>query len=508
MQWAKHQNRWFGKWHTYIGIFAGIIVAFIGLTGSILVFQDEIDEALNPKLFQTFHATPKLGFNDIASIVKEKYPKQRIVSISSAKNGNVTTAYKVLLSANGIQGNETETFINPYTGEISGKRIYKSSFIRIITDLHVHLMLSLPGRIFVGISTLVLLILTISGLRLWIPAKWKQLRSVLTIKFSSGFKRQNYDWHNVIGFYTAPFVIVLCVTGFCMNLGILAAPVLMKISGENTEVINKLLATKSQYTKGIPRLPINHILASAKREMPEARVTTLVFPSDSTGTFALQMLGQGKIALAKRDVLLIDQYSGKILFNNRKELQEIGKAYLGWLKPLHYGNFGGLPTKLLAFLGGISPLALMITGFITWWPRFKKKRKKSSPISRNKNIRKEPVPEQSWRKIFSGAFKKGTKYAIWMVFFSLATGALYGLSAGILIEPSLLTLYLFVSIVLLNFTVATLVLVAALVSKTLLLVKMNVNIRGAVRYFALSLSFLLIFTASFYLATRLEITSF
>ncbi|WP_346985148.1 PepSY-associated TM helix domain-containing protein [Chryseobacterium sp. POE27] len=52
MQWAYHQKRWFGKWHLYVGIFAGLILTIVGLTGSILVFQDEIDQALNPELFE------------------------------------------------------------------------------------------------------------------------------------------------------------------------------------------------------------------------------------------------------------------------------------------------------------------------------------------------------------------------------------------------------------------------------------------------------------------------
>ncbi|WP_029279647.1 PepSY domain-containing protein [Pedobacter borealis] len=46
LSWAKHQKRWFGKWHLYVGIIAGAIVAFVGVIGSILVFQDEIDRGL------------------------------------------------------------------------------------------------------------------------------------------------------------------------------------------------------------------------------------------------------------------------------------------------------------------------------------------------------------------------------------------------------------------------------------------------------------------------------
>ncbi|MFT3703058.1 MAG: PepSY-associated TM helix domain-containing protein [Agriterribacter sp.] len=52
LQWAKHQKRWFGKWHVYLGIISGLIISVIGLTGSILTFQDDIDAALNRNLFE------------------------------------------------------------------------------------------------------------------------------------------------------------------------------------------------------------------------------------------------------------------------------------------------------------------------------------------------------------------------------------------------------------------------------------------------------------------------
>lgn len=509
--WAGHQKRWFGKWHTYLGIIAGLVVSFIAATGSILVFQDEIDQALNPKLYHTLTETPKLGFSEVVKLVKEQYPKQRITSISIAEKENVCAAYKVI-SSKGKRGTATETFINPYTGALSGKRIYSSSFIKIVTDLHVNLMLSLPGKIIVGLSTLILLILTISGLRLWIPSKWKRLKSVLTVKFSSGWKRQNYDWHNTIGFYTAPFVIVLCATGFCMNLGILGAPVLMKVGGEDIGIIKKLIGTKSMYRKGLSQLPINDILTAAKKEMPDAHAMSLLFPADSTGTFALQMLGKSKIGQAKRDVLLIDQYSGTILFNNRKELQQIGKAYLGWLQPLHYGNFGGMPTKILAVAGGLSPLVLTFTGFIIWWPRYKKQKRKKRHKVPLKSLDKA-APDQitlvkTYRQILLKGCRQGSIYALWIVLISLFSGALYGLPSGVIVEPAFFTFYLITSIVLLNFAVALIVIIAALLARSLVIFRVKVNVYGAVRYFALSFSFSLVCIAVFILSYRLGITAF
>lgn len=95
---------------------------------------------------------------------------------------------------------EKEIFINPYTAKICGKRMVGSSFIGLVTNIHRTLLIPAIGRYIVGLSALCLLILTTSGLRLWIPKKWKQLKEVLTVNFKASFKRQNYDWHNVLGF--------------------------------------------------------------------------------------------------------------------------------------------------------------------------------------------------------------------------------------------------------------------------------------------------------------------
>ena len=77
LQWAKHQKRWFGKWHVYLGIIAGLIIAIVGLSGRILVFQDEIDAALNKNLFEVEIKQQKIPLEKTILLVKEKYPQLR-----------------------------------------------------------------------------------------------------------------------------------------------------------------------------------------------------------------------------------------------------------------------------------------------------------------------------------------------------------------------------------------------------------------------------------------------
>ncbi|MGY0035678.1 PepSY-associated TM helix domain-containing protein [Pedobacter sp. NJ-S-72] len=206
LKWAKHQKRWFGKWHTYLGIIAGAILAFVGVTGSILVFQDEIDRALNKELFEIVAHQKKLSFDELVPLIKKNNPKLKFDYVMAGKGDSPLEAYTAFDFKT-----EEQFFINPYDGKLSGKRIISSSFIRVVMDLHRTLLIPVIGKYIVGLASLCLLILTISGLRLWLPKKWEQLKSVLTVKFSGKFKRQNYDWHNVLGFYSSPIVFIYSV---------------------------------------------------------------------------------------------------------------------------------------------------------------------------------------------------------------------------------------------------------------------------------------------------------
>ncbi|MEH7464631.1 PepSY-associated TM helix domain-containing protein [Bacillus thuringiensis] len=52
-----------------------------------------------------------------------------------------------------------------------------------------------------------------------------------------------------------------------------------------------------------------------------------------------------------------------------------GLTYQTWLKPLHTGMFGGVFTKVLYVIAGLTPSILMFTGTYMWLHKKKNKRK-------------------------------------------------------------------------------------------------------------------------------------
>lgn len=493
-KWAKHQNRWFGKWHTYLGIIAGAILAFVGATGSILVFQDEIDRALNKELFEVMARDKKLSFDELIPLIRKNNPELKFDYLMAGKGDSPAEAYSALNFKTGEQ-----FFVNPYNGQLSGKRIISSSFIRVVMELHRSLLIPVAGRYIVGLASLCLMILTISGLRLWLPKKWKQLKSVLTVKFSAKFKRQNYDWHNVLGIYSSPVVFMLSLTGFCITFSTLVIPLLFIFSGKNPAGLQQVFGAKSAYHKNVVQMPLKQVIERVKTQMPDAYIGGLALPADKFGVYRFDMVSGHLPKEGKREMISVDQYTGKILLNSRRDFPNVGDAYLSWLTPIHYGSFGGLPTQILALAGGLIPLALFITGFIIWWPRFKKqreKRTKQEDIPSVIPVKEKPVKVKAalWPN-FKANFKKGLRYAAIVWPLVAISGGLYGLASGIILQPALFAIAFTCVLVSLNFICALL----AELFNVLFLLPLKKGSSGVTRYFSLSLSFFIVFMLGYIL---------
>lgn len=479
VQWAYHQKRWFGKWHLYVGIFAGFILAIVGLTGSILVFQDEIDHALNPELFEATVSQKRIPIEEIIPIIQNKYPAIKFQYIMDTADDDPMSTYRFFGSED-----EKEYFINPYTAELSGKRIASSSFIRVVTTIHRTLLIPQAGRYIVGLAALSLIILTISGIRLWLPKKLKHLKKSLSIDFNAGKKRQNYDWHNVLGVFSAPVVISLALTGLVITFNTDFIALLFLFNGQSPQSTASIFGSKSTVIANQDPLTPQQLTEKMYALYPDVKVKGIAIPNDKEGSYRFDAYRKGVAKTGERMMFIVDQYSGKILLNSETDFPNTGKSYLSWVTPLHYGTFGGWPTRILALLGSLIPPALFVTGICIWWPRYRKQRKNKSFGKANVISKKIELPNRS----FWFYFKNGLRYAIVVLVGALLSGVLYGLVSGIIKAPAFFIAYYFSMMVVVNFVFALLSYVVYLVS---LLIKREQ--KAFMKYFAYSLAFLLVF---------------
>jgi uncharacterized iron-regulated membrane protein len=181
--------------HRYLGLVLGLLLVIVGLTGSLLVFQREIDQFLVSQQFgQVIAQGDRLPLTSILENVKTAYASQPNLKISSINTlPNPLVPYRVFLQA--PKDKWLEVFVNPYTGAIMGSRDWDQTLIGYIFKLHYQLLAGDTGTIIVGVVAFVLLIVSISGIILW-PG-WRRFISGFKIKWNAHPQRVNFDIHKV-----------------------------------------------------------------------------------------------------------------------------------------------------------------------------------------------------------------------------------------------------------------------------------------------------------------------
>ncbi len=187
----KHNSlrKWAGRIHLWLGLLTGLIVFIVAVTGCIYVFHDEIKDVvwdwrtIEPKQ-QDFIEPSELQHK-----LKEKYPNASGAFVIYTGKDRPAAIYSVK------EATPYYFYFDPYTGKMLYEQNFKTDFFEIIKALHMYLLLPPAiGKQVVGISTLVFILMMITGIILWWPKKWKNLKNSLKVKWSARPKRLNYDF--------------------------------------------------------------------------------------------------------------------------------------------------------------------------------------------------------------------------------------------------------------------------------------------------------------------------
>ncbi|MDF5733148.1 MAG: PepSY-associated TM helix domain-containing protein [Rhizonema sp. PD38] len=352
--------------HRYIGLGVGLIAIIVGLTGSLLVFQSEI--TTHQKRFQIGSITPKgemLPIEVVLNTMKKSYASQ-----PDSKLNRVYVPTKpdepfdvVYVTKN---NDWIDNYVHPYTGAVLVNNLNSNPvdrFYKVIYPLHTSLLANDMGNKIVGTVGLLMCILTISGIFLW-PG-WRKLRMGFRIKWNAHPKRVNFDIHKVAGMIAAVFLFFTFFTGFCWNFSEFSEPVIRAItfSGVKQEPV-------SQYIPGQSPLKLPEQLKIAQAQLPTAELRSVYFPQKPDSALMIRYkLPQEKVDYGNSYVYL-DQYNGKVLrVDNFLKPSSLGDRILNSFDALHYGTFGGLPTRILYVFVGLSPFLLLVTGIDMYWHR-------------------------------------------------------------------------------------------------------------------------------------------
>ncbi|MEJ6978986.1 PepSY-associated TM helix domain-containing protein [Pedobacter sp. P351] len=401
-----------GLLHLWLGLASGIIVFIVSITGCIYVFEKEIKNIIEPWRFISSQKGPFLEPSKLSSIAENVVKGKKAGSLTY--NGANEAVVISFFSRNKVKeakaGDRYEVvYLNPYNGAVlkvkSLSRGSNSDFFRFVLNGHRALWLPYPiGRPIVGVSVLVFVIMLLSGIVLWWPRKW--IRSIrdksFKIKWNGSFKRANYDTHNVLGFYSCLFLLIISLTGLVWSFQWFSKSVYWLSSGGKSIPEYKQPISDTTLTVPFKMTAIDKIWMSLSGNGNNRTAMFISIPKKSADAIGISVYyNQG--TYYKMDYHYFDQHSLKVL---KADGPYFGKyADAGAADKLrrmnydiHVGAILGLPGKILAFLASLISASLPVTGFLIWWGKRKKSKKrkytgrlKPDEIDLNERILLKPI---------------------------------------------------------------------------------------------------------------------
>ncbi|OQK16461.1 hypothetical protein AU255_00705 [Methyloprofundus sedimenti] len=367
--------------HLWLGLTAGAALLLIGLTGSILVFWQEIDAWLNPQLLQVEVPDTKVYLSPVilAETSKSMLPEQAEISwIEFPNHSHESLVLNYSMPSLSVSGemDEWKLYIDPFSAQIKGTRLWYPAdyfsgmdFIPLIFKLHYALLMKTNGMVFVGIIAVILIISVLTGLILWWPLthKWHQ---ALTIKFKASKERLIFDLHKTAGFYGAIVLLAVLMSGVSMNL-----------PEQFTNVIGVFSPLSSVQQKSAKENTLEAVISwgdaaeIVDKNYPEGRISNLSPPQNEMAGY--QVCKKGILSLNRfvsTRCVFVGQYSGEILSVNDQKTGSAGDVFLKWQWPLHSGQAFGWAGRILVFLTGINCVVLYVTGVIRWCQKRRVKR--------------------------------------------------------------------------------------------------------------------------------------
>jgi uncharacterized iron-regulated membrane protein len=342
--------------HRWLGLVLGLWFSIIGLTGSILVFHAEIDEALNAAL-QIVEMPPAGRYqpaDKIFAAAREALPPSAVMAFITYPRDE-RGVYAIDFSVPSPGGDETwRVYVDPYRAAVTGKTLVRSAtdwwphgFVPFVFELHYSLLVF--GMRLVGYIAVAMLVSLLLG--------------IVRVKRGAPPQRFVYDLHKTIGLCSAVVLGALIISGLYFNLSETFNWVVRQFS---PATVNLSELQSVPITSGKP-LTLGHAMVIADSKTPGGHFSWMVAASMPEDVHIVCKAGIPAInRFVDQRCFVIDQWSGKILHVGDTVSGSAGDAFLAWQLPLHSGQAFGWPGRILVFMVGLACPAIFATGLLRW----------------------------------------------------------------------------------------------------------------------------------------------
>ena len=357
-------NRYLFTIHSWFGLITGIFLLMLGLSGSLLIFKEELDNSLYHTLLTVKPQERSLSLDSLYKIAVKHYPNlDGMAWINPVAPKDHSYEFRLYLNDSRLISYDLGLInLNQYTGEIlrqgRGDDL-EVGWIEWLYQFHFSFHLGVPGAALVALFGIAMLISVFTGLIIYRKFIWK------VVTFSVRFNRKNRrtitsSLHRITGVWALVFNVVILFTGFWLNL----------FAFEKGAWKKEMIPTAPNT---LVKVSLDSLYAEALQKIPDLVPTYVYFPTQPERTFSIRGIRKGQNPLfAGGNSVQFDGQTGQFVSQTTFEDLSFWKQVQATFYPLHIGNFGGIALKILYIIIGLTPGLLSVTGFLLWRRRKRK----------------------------------------------------------------------------------------------------------------------------------------
>lgn len=343
--------------HKWTSLICTLFLLMLCLTGLPLIFHHEIDDLLGHDQWKPANPSgPMMDYDQVLKTALERQPghvplfmsfddDRPVVNVTSGPRPDAKEADMVFSPIDRTSGDA----VPPVPG---------GGVMDFILQLHTDMFLGLGGMLFLGGMGVLFTASVVSGVVVYAP--FMRRLDFGTVRASRSPKIKWLDYHNVVGMVTVAWVLVVGLTGV---INTLATPI---FDTWKTTQLAALTAPYKGQAAPVKIASVQQAVNTARKAMPGMTVQYVAFPGGGFSTdhhMAVFLHGNTPLTKHITTPALIDARTGQL--TAVKDMPWYVKT-LALSKPLHFGDYGGLPLKILWALLDLITLVVLGSGLYLW----------------------------------------------------------------------------------------------------------------------------------------------
>jgi uncharacterized iron-regulated membrane protein len=354
--------------HKWTGLICTLFLLMLCLTGLPLIFHDEIDDLLGdhpPAMSGMASSAEGPGQVPLDTMLAKALAQRpgEVPLFMAFDNESPILTVTTGPAPDAAEDTMTVQLFNRASGEAAGQTSDGEGLMGFILKLHTDMFLGLPGMLFLGVMGILFLAATVSGVVLYAP--FMRRHDFGTLRVSRSNRLKQLDYHNLLGIVALAWIVVVGGTGV---INAFATPLIQLWQrGELAEMTaaygDREALPPARYGS------LDRAMAAARAAQPGNNPQFIAFPGGAFSSkhhYAVFLQGNTPLTERMLTPALIDAESGQL--TDVRPLPWYLTALL-FSQPLHFGDYGGLPLKLIWTALTLATIWILWTGVLLWLRR-------------------------------------------------------------------------------------------------------------------------------------------